>query len=343
MITFVLCIAFCVAGYSSNNNSLNGVDTKSNQILPKIVLQQQVMGEKPMETQQIKNTAYTTNTKIVNVLSDPIFEPYGRLIFPVNKSYYSGDTLGELYLTWYNNIDPNKTVEIVNYMKDHATAGETIFYDIYTEEEKAADPAKKDTGLFFFKGNPGERFIVCNAGGGFAYVGAMHDSFPHALELSKLGYHSFALIYRPGAQTACEDLARAISFIFEHAEELEVNTDCYSLWGGSAGGRMAAYIGTYGIAAFSGNDISKPGTIVMQYTGHSEYSKDDPPTYACVGTNDGIANWRTMKARLDAMKTFGIPTEFHAYEELYHGFSIGTGTIAEGWLYDAVKFWKMQM
>lgn len=48
------------------------------------------------------------------------------------------------------------------------------------------------------------------------------------------------MIYRPGAQTACEDLARAISFVFENAEELEVDTDSYSLWGGSAGARMAA-------------------------------------------------------------------------------------------------------
>lgn len=120
---------------------------------------------------------------------------------------------------------------ITNYMKSHAETGDVIFYDIYTEEEKAADPAKKDTGLFFFKGNPDAKFAICNAGGGFAYVGAMHDSFPHALELSKQGYNAFALIYRPGAQTACEDLARAIGFIFDHAEELEVDTECYSLWG----------------------------------------------------------------------------------------------------------------
>lgn len=69
------------------------------------------------------------------------------------------------------------------------------------------DPVFGDTGLFFFKGNPGEKFALCNAGGGFAYVGAMQDSFPHALTLSKQGYNAFALIYRPGAQTACEDLA----------------------------------------------------------------------------------------------------------------------------------------
>lgn len=168
---------------------------------------------------------FTADTLISEVANDPVFGDYGRLIFPADAGYYSGDTLGSLRLTWYSNIDPDKTVEIANYMKEHAEAGEVIFFDIYSAEEKAADPAKEDTGLFFFKGNPGEKFAVCNAGGGFAYVAAMHDSFPHALELSKKGYHAFALIYRPGAQTACEDLARAIRFIFEHAEELEIDTD----------------------------------------------------------------------------------------------------------------------
>ena len=286
---------------------------------------------------------FTTDTAVSDVINDPAFGDYGRLIFPVNTGYYSGDTLGDLRLTWYSNIDSDKTVEIANYMKTHAQAGETIFYDIYTEEEKAADPGKADTGLFFFKGSPGEKFAVCNAGGGFAYVGAMHDSFPHALELSKMGYNAFALIYRPGWDTAMEDLSRAISFIFAHADELEVDTDCYSLWGGSAGARMAADVGSYGTAAFGGDDLPQAGCVVMQYTGHSEWQKTDPPTYVCVGTSDGIANWRTMQRRLDAMSAAGIPTEFHAYEGLSHGFGLGTGTVAEGWINDAVAFWEQQM
>ncbi len=285
-------------------------------------------------------TSYTVGTKISEVINDPVFGDYGRLIFPVDAGYYSGDRLENLRLTWYNNIDPDKTVEVCNYLKEHAAAGDTVFYDIYTEEEKSADPDKKDTGLFFFKGEPGKKFAVCNAGGGFAYVGAMHDSFPHALELSKMGYNAFALIYRPGSQTACEDLARAISFIFEHAEELEVDTACYSLWGGSAGARMAAYLGSYGTAYFGGDDLPRPGTVVMQYTGHSEYSKNDPPTYACVGNNDGIANWRTMERRIQALDALGIPTEFHVYEGLSHGFGLGTGTVAEGWINDAAAFWE---
>ncbi|MBP3435552.1 MAG: esterase [Clostridia bacterium] len=293
----------------------------------------------------VPNTSdpYTSDSKISDVVNDPVFGDYGRLIFPVDEGYYSGETLTDLRLTWYSNIDVNKTVEIVNYMKSQAQNGNVIFYDIYTDAEKSADPDKADTGLFFFKGDKDAPFAVCNAGGGFAYVGAMHDSFPHALELSKKGYNAFALIYRPGAQTACEDLARAISFIFKNADKLGVSTDCYSVWGGSAGARMAAYLGTYGPAGFGGDDLPKPGTVIMQYTGHSEYSEDDPPTFVCVGTSDGIANWRTMQRRIDAMSAPGIPTEFHAYDGLGHGFGLGTGTAADGWFDLAVKFWEEQM
>lgn len=163
------------------------------------------------------------------------------------------------------------------------------------------------------------------------------------LELSKMGYNAFALIYRPGAQTACEDLARAISFIFSHADELEVNTDCYSLWGGSAGARMAAYLGSYGPEAFGGDDLPRPGAAVIQYTGHSDYTENDPPTYTCVGDNDGIANWHTMQTRLENLNELGIPTEFHRYPGLGHGFGLGTGTSAEGWIEEAVIFWEKQM
>ena len=56
-------------------------------------------------------------------------------------------------------------------------------------------------------------------------------------------------------------MARAISFIFEHAEELEVDTEGYSLWGGSAGARMAAWLGSYGPAAFGGDDLPQPSAV----------------------------------------------------------------------------------
>lgn len=286
---------------------------------------------------------YTKNTKINEVANDPVFHGKGRLLFPVQREYMSGSTLGDLRLTWYSCVDPDKTVEVCNYLRSHAAAGETVFYDIYSEEEKAADPAKRNTGLFFFRGAPDARFAIINAGGGFAYVGAMHDSFPHALELSGMGYNAFALIYRPGARTACEDLARAIAYIFEHADELKVDTSGYSLWGGSAGGRMAAWLGTYGTESFIEVSYPKPAAVIVNYTGLSEVTGHEPPTYSAVGTDDGIACYGTMERRINSIRKNGTDAEIEVFNGLAHGFGLGSGTAADGWIAHAVAFWKRNM
>lgn len=288
---------------------------------------------------------YTLSTKAVEVMEDPVFEDYGRLIFPVDKTIDNNLELKNLedILTWYNNVNPDRTVEIVNYMKDGAEAGQQIFYNIYTKEEMAEEPAKENTGLFFFRGNPDEKFAIVNAGGGFAYVAAMHDSFPHALELSKKGYNAFALIYRLGADTACEDLARAIAFIHENAEELQVDVSDYSLWGGSAGARMAAWLGAYGTAAFGESEYPKPGAVIMQYTGLSDVTGEEPPTYACVGTRDGIASYRGMETYIGRIQANGTDAEIEVFDGLAHGFGLGEGTVAEGWLNHAVSFWEEKM
>ena len=285
------------------------------------------------------NTFYTRQSSISDVMNDPAFGDYGRLIFPVNTGYWSGTTLEQLQLTWYNYINPDKTVEVCNHLRAHAN---DCFIDICTEEEKQANPDLHNTGLFFFQGNSNAPFAICNAGGGFSYVGAMHDSFPHALELSKQGYNAFALIYRP--VDAYEDLARAITYICDHADELGVSRTGYSLWGGSAGARMAATLGnSANLRSLTGRtDIPQASAVIMQYTGYTTVSQYDGPTYACCGTSDGIASWRTMQSRLESLSALGIPTEFHSYNGLPHGFGLGTGTVAEGWLQDAVHFWQQQ-
>ena len=80
----------------------------------------------------------TTETKIRDIISDPGLGDLGRLLFPVNEGYYSGDTLRDLYLTWYSHINSQKTVEIVRYVAECAENGEQVFFDIYNEEEKQA-------------------------------------------------------------------------------------------------------------------------------------------------------------------------------------------------------------
>ena len=287
---------------------------------------------------------FDENSTVGDVISDAAFGDFGRLLFPVDRAVSEDMTLKEVssssVYVWYSEIKADKTVEIVNYLKKQVNSGEQIYYPIYSGAEIKADKTKADTGLFFFKGNADEKFAVVNAGGGFMYVGAMHDSFPQALELSKMGYNAFALIYR--VDNAYEDLAKAIEFIEDNASILGVDKNNYSLWGGSAGARMAAVLGNADyLYRFTGNtDIPQASAVIMQYTGYNYASKNDAPTYACVGTNDGIANWRTMQSRLNMLESYGIPAEFHTYKGLYHGFGLGTDTVADGWMKDAVNFWE---
>lgn len=298
-----------------------------------------------MTDTRIQEGPYTEDTKVTDVINDEVFDGYGRLIFPVDMQISDNLTLKNIntILPWYSEINTDKTVEIVNYMKEKVGSGQQIFYDIYSDDEKKSDLDKQNTGLFFFKGNTGAKSAIVNAGGGFMYVAGMHDSFPHALELSKKGYNAFALIYRPGARTACEDLARAIAFLHEHTDELGIDMSDYSLWGGSAGARMAAWLGAYGTSAFGEKQYPKPAAVIMQYTGLSEVTGDEPPTYACVGTSDGIASYRSMERYISRIKNNGTNAKIEVFDGLSHGFGLGQNTVADGWLDRAVMFWEDNM
>ena len=290
---------------------------------------------------------FTSQSTVADVINDPAFGDFGRLLFPVDRSISLSMTLAQLSTSnvyvWYSHISVDKTVEILNYLKKESEEGKQIFYPIYSKEQIASDNSKAYTVLFRFAGKDGNPFAITNAGGGFAYVGAMHDSFPHSLEISKAGYTAFALIYRP--DDPYNDLAQAITYIYDNAEKLGVKREDYSLWGGSAGARMAATLGNalYLYQLTGRRDIPQAAAVIMQYTGYTSASQYDAPTYVCVGASDGIASWRTMQHRLQQLAEMGIPTEFHVYGGLSHGFGIGIGTAAEGWVNDAIKFWKDNM
>ena len=117
----------------------------------------------------------------------------------------------------------------------------------------------------------------------------------------------------------------------------------YSLWGGSAGARMAAWLGSYGTAPFGEAEYPRPGAVIMQYTGLSEVYGNEPPTYNCVGTSDGIASYRTMERRIAAIQANGTDAMVEVFPGLSHGFGLGTGTVAEGWIDNAVAFWERNM
>ena len=284
-----------------------------------------------------------TNDTVLDIVNHPAFQGFSQYILPWdnNTHYYDTplDNVNSL-LPYHNHVDPEIVVEAINHMIDEVGEGKRIFYDFYTEMQKQ-EATKEFTCIFFFRGELGAPFAVVCSGGAFEYVGSFHEGFPYALELSKKGYNAFVLRYRVGSELrATEDLAAALSYIFENADILGVNRADYSLWGSSAGARLVARIGSDGAAGYGVSDLPKPCIIVMAYTAHPDFSGDDPPTFVMVSEDDTIVDVAAVERRVEALKNAGIEVEYHRYNSIGHGFGLGIGTEAEGWIENAVQFWE---
>jgi acetyl esterase/lipase len=287
----------------------------------------------------------TPQHRIGDVLQHLAFRGYASLLLPWDdRSYDEKMPLAEMdaLLPYHSHVQPRVVVDGLNRIVDDVSMGRHVFYSFYTQEQQRRDPTKRHAALFFFRGKAGAPFAVVAPGGGFAYVGSVHEGFPYAAAISDAGYNAFVLKYRAGVggSAATEDLAAALSFIMRNADMLSVDRRSYSLWGSSAGARMAAAIGSHGVARFGGDEISKPAAVIMAYTGHSESAKGEPPTFVVVGENDAIAPPALMARRVGALRAAGTPTEFRRYPNVGHGFGLGVGTSAEGWLGDALRFWQ---
>jgi acetyl esterase/lipase len=282
---------------------------------------------------------------IRDLLRHPAFTGFARLILPWDDRAYDEQmrltSIGSL-LPYHTHVDPETVTRGLNRMIDDAAGGKTVFYRFYSDAQRKQEPARTNTGLFFFRGRPGAPFAVISPGGGFSYVGSVHEGFPYAEAISRKGYNAFVLKYQAGrgGMVATQDLAVAVSYILENAATLGVGTSGYSLWGSSAGARMAAAIGSHGVAQYGGRDVPKPSAVVMAYTAHSDYASAEPPTFVVVGEEDGIAPPAAMERRLEALRKSGTRVEFHKFKGLGHGFGLGTGTSAEGWVLEAIRFWE---
>ncbi len=291
---------------------------------------------------------FTTDSRVNDILTHPAFQGFAERLLPWDDNRNEPNLRLkqiEWLMPYHSHISPQVVTETLNKMLARAEQGGTIFYEIYSEAEKRQDPSKRHTGIFVFKGKPNAPFTMIAPGGGFAYVGSLHEGFPIAQSVAEQGYNAFVVKYRAGmgGQIATEDMAQAVEFVRKNAKRLQVDPNGYSVWGASAGARMAAYIGSYGTQAFGTEANSKPSSVIMLYTGHSDYNRQgEPATFVAIGEQDGIASPNTMKRRIEQLNAMGVPTEFHLYKNLGHGFALGTGTTAEGWEKQAVAFWQRQ-
>ena len=299
----------------------------------------------PQKKEYISNYQYLMiDNNTTDILHHPAFTGFSSLLLPWNDSRRNKDVPIkniQTLLPYHSHVVPEIVLSAMNRMIDDINQGLTVFYNIYSEQQKAQSPDKNNTGLFFFRGAKNAPFAIICPGGGFEYVGSVHEGFPYAAEISRQGYNVFVLRYRvgQGGLNATQDLASAISFIHKNAASLQVSTHGYSLWGSSAGARMAAAVGSYGVEQFGGEQLPKPAAVIMAYTGYPDYSEHEPPTFVVVGSRDDIAPPAVMQQRINALKRMGTIVEYHQYPGVGHGFGLGNGTSAEGWIQQATQFW----
>jgi acetyl esterase/lipase len=79
------------------------------------------------------------------------------------------------------------------------------------------------------------------------------------------------------------------------------------------------------------------------YSWQPRFSKDDPATFTAIGETDRIGSVDRLENEVKLSQAAGADIEFHIYPDTGHGFGLGTGTSAEGWLDDAVQHWERRM
>lgn len=102
--------------------------------------------------------SFNAESNINDVIHDSAFDNYGRLIFPVDMEIEDNLKLKDVssILPWYSEVNNDKTVEIVNYMKNQAMNSEQIFFQ-YTVKKKCRQMRIKRIQVYFSFGEMQEQ------------------------------------------------------------------------------------------------------------------------------------------------------------------------------------------
>ena len=240
----------------------------------------------------------------------------------------------------------------LNYAIAAAESGGSEFISYYDDAAKAADPAKEDTGLLYYKTAEGAPFVVVAPGGGFTMLGVASSAYPYAQPLQEAGYNVFVLEYRvgvyegeedkiPASDRAAEDMVAAVQYILSNAETLGVSKEDYLVLGSSAGGQVTArYCAEQEYTALG---LPAPAACIMLYPANCQrydYTGCTVPMYITVCQDDPQIDVAGLDTAVTAMEAAGLTVSYNKFQTGGHSFGIGVGTPAEGWMERALEFAK---
>ena len=321
-------------------------------------------------------TGITLDTKLRDIYALPQMRPYARYMLytpgedPENSWHAPYTVQGLEKIGWR----PAGILAGLEFFLKAIDEGRVRQDFLYPGTE---DPYKKDVNLIRISPAAPDRTRPCMllcAGGGYGSVCSLVESLPTGRHMSEAGCEVFLLTYRvripEAAVKALDDLAAAVKWLTDHADELGTDPARLCVGGWSAGANLVSNWG-YANIGWKRFGAVKPLCLFPVYTvidvktearwdekggfagimlGDAwrdrldDYNvaehidADYPPCYIVCGKDDKTVppvNSELMKRLLDAA---GVPSVLEEGDHAFHGFGDGTGTDVEGWPGRALAF-----
>ena len=147
-----------------------------------------------------KRALLDAHSTLAQVLAHPAFTGFAERLLPWPGRAYDPQLplarAGEL-MPYHSHFHAPDMVDALNAM---ILQDAPVFYELYDAAARSADAQKAHTGIFHFMGKAGAPTALIAPGGGFQYVGSLHEGFPIAKALADQGINAVVLKYRVGAE-----------------------------------------------------------------------------------------------------------------------------------------------
>lgn len=224
------------------------------------------------------------------------------------------------------------------------------------------------------------RAILILPGGAYSSIASEREGEPIALAFMPYGYNAFVLHYSVNKEPFPIQLiqaSKAVKHIRDNAKEYNIDAEKVFVVGFSAGGHLAATLGTmwdkkeiydyiemeYGYNKPTGMMLIYPvisskyhmgsfKNLLMEEQPSSEMlemvnienhiNKNSSPAYIIHTSNDTAVNVKNSLVLADKMATLGIQFELHIYPDAPHGVALGndiTKCGVEKWSNQAIAKW----
>ena len=183
------------------------------------------------------------------------------------------------------------------------------------------------------KTNDIRKSILIFPGGGYHFC-SDREAEPIALTYLKENYNAFVLRYSVKQENLwpkpLEDANMAMKYLHDNHKELNIDKEKIAVIGFSAGGHLAASLGTSGDIRPNAMLLIYPGIISAPRYGWNYPTpvadSNTPETFIATTYEDEVVPWTHSLHMVNELNDKNIPVEFHLFRKGLHGLSLANKT-----------------